>query len=110
MAEAVPDPQPQSGIAGTVTISPTDGGPVRAGENDSAAMRAAEFVIRAGGKIVTTFVTDEQGRFRIALPPGTYSVGTKGGKPGFGGCGPFEVKVAAGEISQVQWHCNSGLL
>jgi hypothetical protein len=72
-------------------------------------MRDAEFVVVAGGQRIATFATDEHGQFRVVLPPGTYAVSTKGGKPGFGGCGPFEVEVVPGRLAQVNWRCESGL-
>ena len=109
MSEPESNFQAQSGITGRVIISPTHGGPIRAGESDAAPMAAAEFVVRNGEKIVAAFVTDEQGRFRVVLPPGNYAVATKRGKPGFGGCGPFAVTVVAGKFHEVQWDCESGL-
>lgn len=103
------DSQSESGIAGIVLTSPTTGGPVRAGETDETPMKNAEFVIRAKDQPIAKFVTDEHGRFRVLLAPGTYQVATARGKPGFGACGPFEINVKAGHVQEVCWRCDSGL-
>jgi len=50
--------------------------------------------------------TDDDGRFRVSLPPGHYRVSLKGKKAGVGKYGPFEVNVAAD--TSVQWQCDSG--
>jgi hypothetical protein len=43
------------------------------------------------------------------LPPGRYTVSLKGKKTGVGRFGPFEVDVVAGQITKVQWQCDSGI-
>jgi len=58
---------------------------------------------------ITSFTTDNQGRFRIPLAPGHYKVSLKGRKGGVGRFGPFEADVIAGQMTKVQWRCDSGI-
>jgi len=58
---------------------------------------------------VASFVTDDQGHFRISLPPGHYTVSIKEKKPAIGRYGPFEVDVVTGQMTKVQWHCDTGM-
>ena len=58
---------------------------------------------------MASFKTDDQGRFRISLPSGHYTISRKGGKATVGSYGPFEVDVAAGQIKRVQWNCDTGI-
>jgi hypothetical protein len=111
MAQSTPDANADvhTGIAGLVTMSPAHGGPVRQGEDDSAPAREKLFVISSGEKVVRSFSTDEQGRFRVALSPGRYSVWARDGRVGMGACGPFEIEVISGHVRHFKWECESGL-
>ena len=101
----------ESGIEGVILMGPTHGGPVRQGEPDSKRLANIKFNVQREGeeKPVTSFTTDGEGKFRVALPAGKYSVMRDGGKRGIGNYGPFEVEVVAGKMSSVQWHCDSGM-
>jgi hypothetical protein len=101
--------QPDTGLEGVITISPIHGGPARVGVPDSRPYANIDFVVKNGDAIITSFKTDDQGRFRIALAPGHYTVSMKDGKRGIGRRGPFEVDVVAGQIKQIQWTCDSGM-
>ena len=100
----------ESGIEGLITISPANPGPIRA---DAAASRpfanATWLVKNDKGAVAKEFTTDDQGRFQTSLPPGRYTVWLKGKKTGVGHFGPFEVDVVAGQITKVQWQCDSGM-
>ncbi len=67
------------------------------------------FVVENQKGEVTSFTTDGQGRFRMPLAPGHYRVSLKGKTRGVGRFGPFEADVVAGQITKVQWQCDSGL-
>ncbi|HVB11294.1 MAG TPA: hypothetical protein VNM16_13145 [Bacillota bacterium] len=68
-------PAPDSGLAGVVLAGPTC--PVqRAAE--PCPDRPAAVRLRAG---TATFSSDAQGRFRVALPPGTYTIVNDGAQP-----------------------------
>ena len=97
-----------SGINALFVVAPVGGGAVRQGEPSSAPLAGAAIRIERDGHTVATITTDAEGRFRIPLPPGRYTVAVKG-KAGFGRCGPFPVEVVAGEFQTRQWQCDSGL-
>ena len=115
MAFADPSPTPPSapateaGIEGVITISPIHGGPIRQGEEDSKPLPDTSFSVKQGDQVVASFVTDAQGRFRVALPPGDYHVLRTDQKHTFGKFGPFPVTVTAAKMTQVHWDCDSGL-
>jgi hypothetical protein len=111
LAETSPTPSAPAatGIEGLITISPVHGGPIRQGVDSSAPLPKTAFVVRQGERIVTKFVTDEEGRFRIALPPGNYEVLAEDQRHKFGGYGPWPVEVVGGEMAKVHWDCDSGL-
>lgn len=98
----------ESGIEGSISLSPVTGGPTRLGATDAKPLPQTEFVVKQGERVVTTFQTDEQGRFRVSLGPGHYSV-VKREKGAIGFFGPFEVDVADGKMKSVQWKCDSGI-
>jgi hypothetical protein len=97
-----------TGIEGVVSISPTHGGPVRAGEASSAPLANMTFEIKDDAGAVTTFTTDNEGHFRVALPPGRYSITKHDGKR-FPRCGPFDVEVTSAGFNKVKWACDSGM-
>jgi hypothetical protein len=99
-----------TGVEGQIMKSPIHGGPSTNGIPDASPVAKAAFEVKSAEATVTSFTTDEQGRFRIELPPGRYFVEMKGIKRKIGFYGPFEVKVRAGEITKVSWMCNTGLL
>ncbi len=58
---------------GTVLRGPVEGGPTIAGKADEAPFRAV-FHVMDSGREVARFESDEQGRFKVALPPGVYTI------------------------------------
>jgi hypothetical protein len=99
----------ESGIEGTITISPARPGPIRAGEAASVPLANTTFVVANNNGEVMSFTTDDSGRFRASLPPGHYKVSLKGRKSTIGHFGPFEVDVASGKMTKAQWECDSGI-
>jgi len=99
----------ESGIEGTITISPARPGPVREGEAASIPLANATFVVENNQSEVASFTTDDKGHFRASLPPGHYKVSLKGRKSSIGRFGPFEVDVASGKMTNVRWECDSGI-
>ena len=108
-ASAGRQPQAGTGIEGKITIGPIQGGPSRPGFPDSKAFANATFVVENEKGLVTSFTTDDKGRFQISLGPGHYIVSMKDKKGGIGYYGPFEVDVVAGNITKVHWHCDTGM-
>ena len=82
---------------------------MREGVPDSRPLANTTFDVKKGDQTVASFTTDDQGRFRISLPPGHYSISKKDWKVRVGFFGPFEVDIAAGQIMKVQWNCDTGM-
>ena len=90
-------------------ISPTKPGPIRADAPGSQPLANATFVVENEKGEVASFTTDDQGSFRIPLPPGHYKVSIKGRRSSIGRFGPFEADVVSGKMTRVQWECDTGI-
>ena len=92
-----------------VTVSPIRPGPIKKGsEVLSAPLPNAIFKVANEKGTVTSFTTDREGRFRLALSPGHYSVSlaeNRFPRP----CGPYEIDVESGKMTRVEWRCDSGM-
>jgi hypothetical protein len=97
-----------TGIEGVISVSPGHGGPIREGEANSAPLADTAFEAADAGGSATTFTTDNAGRFRVALPPGRYTIKLRDAKR-FPRCEPFEVEVTTAGFNKVTWECDSGL-
>jgi len=107
MAETLPPGT--SGIEGTVVVSPVRPGPIRKDDGPSVApVGNTQFLVKAGDATVTTFTTDGEGRFQVALPPGHYVIMREGAAPPIGNW-RFEADVVAGQITKVNWTADSGM-
>lgn len=104
-----PKSQPESGIEGVISAGPIHGGPTRQGAPDSKPLANIEFLVEKEKSVVASFKTDDQGRFRVSLPAGHYTISRKDWNAKIGSYGPFEVNVAAGQMKVVQWNCETGL-
>src|SRR2546430_1109300 len=107
-----PTPMPETnetGIEGVIMISPTHPGPVRPGITSTAPLPNTEFVVSNETGTVSEFTTNDQGRFKVSLAPGHYTVTKKGQQRGIGRYGPFDVDVVAGQMTKVEWHCDTGM-
>ena len=102
-------PEGVTGLEGEIRIGPTHGGPARIGVTDSKPLANTTFTVNKDEKIVTSFETDNQGRFRVSLPPGKYTISKRDGKVKVGSYGPFEVEIVAGQMKKVQWECDTGI-
>jgi len=99
-----------TGIDGVITINPWHPGPTKLDEPVSKPLANVTWVIKNDkGEVATEFTTDAQGRFHAALPPGRYNISLKDRKGGVGRFGPFDVEVVAGQMTKVQWQCDSGM-
>jgi hypothetical protein len=99
----------ETGLEGVIAISPIKAGPVRADAPSSRPLANAPFVVENQKGEAASFTTDGQGRFRIPLMPGHYKVSVKERTSSIGRYGPFEVDVVAGQMTKVQWQCDSGM-
>jgi len=98
----------ETGIEGTISVSPIHGGPTRQGIPDSRPLANTEFLVGRQDAVVASFKTDQQGRFRITLPPGHYTISIKD-RNAMGGSHSFEVDLAAGQMKLVHWDCDTGI-
>ncbi|MBA3650976.1 MAG: carboxypeptidase regulatory-like domain-containing protein [Chthoniobacterales bacterium] len=58
-----------------------------------------DFVVLKGEEKVASFTTDEEGHFRVVVPPGHYTITRKEGAPTIGRW-RHEVEVVAGQMAQ----------
>ena len=99
-----------TGIEGVVTVSPIRPGPIKKGSElpNVAPLPSAVFSVANEKGTVTSFTTDSDGHFRLSLSPGHYVVSLaekRFPRP----CGPFELDVESGKMTNVEWHCDSGM-
>ena len=107
-----PTPMPEAadtGIEGVITVSPIHGGPIRPGMASSAPLINATFVVGNDSGAVAEFTTDANGRFKVSVAPGHYMVTKKDRQKGIGRYGPFDVDVVAGQMTEVEWQCDTGM-
>ena len=106
---ATPTASPlSSGIEGVILVSPSHPGPIRKDQPDAAPAPNITFVVMRDNARITSLTTDSEGRFRLSLPPGHYTVlrGDPGAKIGHW---RFEADVKPGEVTTVRWTADSGM-
>jgi hypothetical protein len=103
--------QGESGIEGQAVISPVHPGPQREGSPGSAPYKTALVVWSAADdREVKQFETGSDGRFRVALAPGTYRVGPPHQSGRFLPRGSEEtVTVVSGQFVRVTINFDSGM-
>jgi hypothetical protein len=98
-----------TGIQGIVTVSPTRPGPARRGADAARGpLPNAAFTVATGKGTIASFTTGADGRFHLSLQPGHYVVSLaeqRFPRP----CGPFEVEVVSGKMTEVEWGCDTGM-
>lgn len=106
---ATPTASPlSSGIEGVILISPSRPGPIRKDQPDAAPAANVTFAVMREDARITSLITDAEGRFHVALPPGHYTVlrNDPGARIGHW---RFEADVKAGEVTSVRWIADSGM-
>ena len=104
-------PPKDSGIEGTVTLGPTC--PVERVDSPCPPMpyQGILRVVAKDGTVVATLHPNDDGTFRVAVDPGTYTV--DGGRPHSGGgfpvAHPVEVTVVPGEYAHVDIQFDTGI-
>ena len=114
MASCFSSAQTQSelptGVEGVITIGPIHPGPIKKDMPGSGPFANGTFVVQnQAGIAIGSFTTDAEGRFRVFVCPGHYTVSRKDGKAGPGHFGPFDFDVTAGKMTTVEWQCDSGM-
>jgi len=99
-----------TGITGVIIAAPIRPGPIKKDSESpkQAPLPNATFSVTSDNGAVTRFTTDPNGRFRVSLEPGRYVVSlaeNRFPKP----CGPFEISVETGKMTNVEWRCDTGM-
>ena len=105
-------PQAESGIEGQAVMSPAHPGPVRPGRSDSAPYQTTLAVLSTSeGREVARVQTGPDGRFRVSLPPGEYTIGQPLDQQSrrFGRVEEQTVKVSPGQFTTVTIRFDSGM-
>lgn len=98
---------PDSGIRGTILAGPACPGPARLGSAcPDRPVRITVEVVQ-GATVSATFTTDDQGRFSVPVPPGTYTLRSKAG--GLPTLRPTTVAVDPGTYAEVVLHADTGI-
>jgi len=105
----VPAADGSAGVEGTISVTPIQGGPTRKGEPDSKPLANIMFEVKQNGQVTKSFQTDDRGQFHVELKPGHYTIARKDRNGVVGFYGPFEVEVAQGKVTKVEWKCDSGI-
>lgn len=101
-------PSVDSGIVGTVTISPVRGGPIRPGDADAAPYAATLTLLSPEGLIIAQERSGESGQFRMLVPPGDYILRPE--SPGrLPRAAEQAVRVESGRITEVTVQYDSGM-
>ena len=108
MAVAETPPPIDTGVEGLISVSPSRPGPQKIDGPSIAPATDLIFVVKKEETKVTSFTTDGEGRFRLRLAPGHYTVSRE--DPGAAiGHWRFEVDVVANEMTKVHWTGDSGM-
>ena len=107
-AEPSPSSEKQSGVEGVITVGPTRGGPTREGVPDTKPLADTAFKVEKQNGVILSFTTDANGKFKISLPAGHYTISKKDVVAGIGNYS-FEVDVAPGQVNRVHWECDTGI-
>jgi protocatechuate 3,4-dioxygenase beta subunit len=89
-------------------VSPSRPGPIHKDGPSAAPAADLKFAVKKEDATVASFTTDAEGRFRVSLPPGHYTVlrDDPGARIGHW---QFEVEVVSGSIAKVKWTGDSGM-
>lgn len=101
--------QPNTGIEGSVSVSPVHGGPTRQGVADSAPLANTSFSVETAAGKIATFKTDEQGHFKVELPPGKYTIKMEQPRMKGRGCSLADIEVTAANFKHVHLNCDTGI-
>jgi hypothetical protein len=105
-------PEAESGIQGEAVISPAGPGPQRQGQSGSAPYQTTLVVVHtADGREVARVQTGSDGRFRVSLPPGEYTIGSSPDQQRrrFERGEEQTVKVLPGQFTTVTMRFDSGM-
>ncbi len=96
-----------TGIEGVIALSPTPPRMSTETVPSPEPLLNAPFNVVKENAVVASFTTDEQGRFRVSVAPGHYTV-SQPEKSEIRRCGPWQADVVAGQMTKVEWYCEMG--
>ncbi|TAL71697.1 MAG: carboxypeptidase regulatory-like domain-containing protein [Rhodanobacter sp.] len=99
-----------TGLDGTVSVSPARPGPQHIGAPSVAPL--AKMVVRvrrSDGHEVAHATSDDQGRFTVSVPVGTYDVVVDVQGAALPRCPVTPARVRDGQLTRVQIVCDSGM-
>jgi hypothetical protein len=99
----------QTGIVGTVSVSPTTRGPQRPGSGAARLANAAVQLSDGRGRVVAQVAADEQGQFALRVPAGDYQIRARTATSPFPRCNASSVRVSPDRLTRVDLICNSGI-
>lgn len=100
----------QTGVQGTVSVSPTRPGAQRAGGPGVGRLPKATVQLRDGrGQVVARAVSDEQGQFILLAPAGDYKIKAIAPTSPFPRCGQSSIRVDEGQLARLDIVCDSGM-
>jgi hypothetical protein len=98
-----------TGVEGVIAISPVPPRMTREGVSAPEPLMSAPFVVANRNGVCASFTTDQLGRFRVSVgAAGHYTISQKDHKSQIRRCGPWEVDVVAGQMTKVEWYCETG--
>ena len=98
---------PTTGLSGVITVSPAHPGATREDVPNSAPLANCVFTAKSTSGVSASFTTDSEGRFKVSLAAGHYTISLSERR--IRHCGPFEIDVVEGKITAVEWRCDSGM-
>ncbi|HEY8655758.1 MAG TPA: hypothetical protein VIN34_03360 [Candidatus Limnocylindria bacterium] len=97
---------PASGIRGTILAGPACPGPARVGSLCPDRPVAMTIEVVQGSSVVATFASGVDGRFSVALAPGSYTLRSKAGLPALRSA---TITVPPGAYDEVELHADTGM-
>lgn len=100
---------PASGIRGTILAGPACPGPARVESpcpDRPIAITVEVVQVVQGSSVLATVTTGPDGRFSVALPPGTYTMRSRSGLPTLRS---QNVVVTAGTYTEIELHADTGM-
>ena len=97
-----------SGLRGRVMRGPVTPGPCRVGQSCEEPARGVKLLFWRASRVVSRTTTNQNGWYRIALRPGTYTVRTN--RPGFERIPqPSRARVFSGRFRRLDFNLDTGI-
>jgi hypothetical protein len=98
-----------TGVRGTVTESPTCPGAVRPGQNCTAPVSVRIDAHDSTGAVAGSTTSLDDGRYALALPPGSYTLVVDTAQSGPFSCPSTDVTITDGAPASADIDCDTGI-